>query len=223
MRKLLPIFLLLISFETVCQETKEVSSDVLARGRPDITTIQKNIADSTGPYFYPKLSYQFRLDPGMPDSVGMQHLYYGKIYARGVLGPFDKELFAAMEYLKNGKEKEAIEAAEKLIVKDPTNLKLLGLLMHTYGKHDSLSENLQLYRYQVKRILDCMIASGDGKTENTPYYVSSVSDSYILMDVLGKNAYSFKRHSRNVSDGVMDVYKKGFEKIHIIVLYSDKY
>lgn len=187
---------------------------------PDFDAIKNNVNDSSSQYFYDKISYQFRLDPGLLDSVAVQHLYYGKVYRKDAVEMFDKDYMEARDNFDKKKYKKAIENAEKVILKDPANLKMLEVLIFSLLKEDSASRYLPLYKYQVAKIINCFMNSGDGKKESSPYYVASVSDGYVLMNVKGNNPYAYKRTSQQAPFGIMDVYKKGKDKVHITVLYA---
>lgn len=186
---------------------------------PDIAAIKKNITDTTGSYYYPKISYQFRLDPGLLDSIGVQHLYYGKTFLKKTVNVFDEDYVKAMDFWQEKKMDSAALSAQKVLLKDPTNLRMLGLIIQVLVKHKPDSRNIYLYKFQAKRVIDCIMSSGDGNTKDSPYYVASVPDEYVLLEVLGKSHNNYIRSSQSYKDGIMEVYKKRKERLYINVVY----
>lgn len=195
---------------------------VTAQNAPDFAAIQKNVNDSASPYFYDMIAYQFRLDPNLLDSVAMQHLYYGKVYRRNPPLIFDNDYTSAIDLFNKRKYDKAIAAAGNMLLKDPVNLRMLEVMILSLEKTDTSSRYLPLYKYQAGKIISAFINVNDGKTEGTPFYVASVPDSYILLNLQVKNPGDYKRTSRSTPLGMMDVYKKGKNEIFVTVLYSLK-
>jgi len=68
------------------------------------------------------------------------------------------------------------------------------------------------------------LKSGDGKTKETSYLVTSVGEEFLISDLLGKNIRRFQRKSMMQKDGVVDEFSRGDEKIYFKVLYNtEKY
>ncbi|WP_312076662.1 DUF4919 domain-containing protein [Chryseobacterium sp.] len=208
MKKILIIpFLLILSFFS-------------AQNGIDFKEISTNVKDSTGRYFYEKLVYKFGHLPDTLDSLEIKNLYFGKDYASGA---DSKKIVVVGDFLKLArakKYKDAITEGEKILKEDPVNLEVLGTLVQMYDKSDKENRLFPLRAIQFRTLLQGIILNYQIKNDQKIYTVTSVTDEYIVASILEYNLYSMRRKSEHVSDGIIDHWKQGKNKISFLVHYK---
>ncbi len=86
--------------------------------------------------------------------------------------------------LKKGNFAEARTAAESILKKEYLNLEA-HLICRVSS--DSLGETgrAEFHAWVLDGLIDAILASGDGLTQATAYHVLTVSEEYVVLDVLG--------------------------------------
>ena len=187
-------------------------------------SIKKNVQDESSNFFYEKLMYKFKFDPTSLSDEELQNLYYGKYYSKYNAMELDFDYLDCTGYFSKGNYKKAIVSGEKFLQKDPTNVEVIAIMQISYSKKDKSSDKNILYTNQLKVLTDCILKSGDGKTKETSYLVTSVGEEFLISDLLGKNIRRFQRKSTMQKDGVVDEFYREDEKIYFKVLYNtEKY
>lgn len=195
-----------------------------AQNIPNLEEIKKNVNDSSSPYFYEKLVYQFNFNPGDINSEEASHLYYGKTYAKYKV-PFSKveEISRAdlNDLIKSEKYDEAIAEGEKMVRNSPADIEVLGLLMYSLLQTDEDQEDLKYLRgFQFQKLIDVIIKSKSG-TEKMPLYtVTSIPDEYVIAGILKIDLKKYRRKTTFNNIGALDEWKKGKERISFQVVYE---
>lgn len=206
MKKLIPIFALFIC------------SNFIFSQNVDIKAIKKEIENPSSNYNLEKILFKYKGLPSQIDSLEARYLYYGK----KTTVDLKKE-----EQLRNAIKKEnynsAIEIGEEILTKSPTDLETLSIVIECYYRQQENGTKLNYYSTQFENMIGAILSSGDGKTEKTAFLTNSVTDEYILLAVLKKNAYSMKRVSKPSKDGMYDIWDDGEKKIYISVIYDMKF
>ncbi|WP_292008731.1 DUF4919 domain-containing protein [Chryseobacterium sp.] len=189
------------------------------KSRIDFKSIDKNLGNPQSLYNYEKLIFKYKGFPKSLDSIEAQHLYYGRNFKEGKVSTNDDDFKKLVVAFKDNNFEDCIKMGRALYDKDPTNLDILLILLRTYdAKQDS--SNFSHHLNQFKILTDAMKNSGDGKSEKTAYYVNSVGDEYILLNILNIGQ-DFTRTSKSLKDGIVDIWENNNNKIYIKVLYLD--
>lgn len=195
-----------------------------AQSVPDLIEIKKNVKDSSSPYFYEKLVYQFNFNPGNIDPIEAAHLYYGKTYANYKV-PFskDEEISRAdlNDLIKAGDYNRAILEAEKMVRNSPADIEVLGLLMYSLLQIEQDQEDLKYLRgYQFQKLIDAIIKNKSGTEKKPVYTVTSIPDEYVIAGILKIDLKKFRRKTTYNSIGAIDEWKNGKDRIIFQVVYE---
>jgi len=185
--------------------------------KPDFKNIEKNLKKTDSPYNYDKLIFKFKGLPKSLDSIESQYLYYGRDFRDDTVSTLDAEFKSLTEAFKNNNFEDCIRQGKVLYEKDPTNLDVILILLRAYDSQKD-GDNFVHHLSQLRALTGAIKSSGDGKSEKTAYYVNSVGDEYILLNMLNIGQ-DYTRSSKAVKDGMIDIWEKGDEKIYIKVLY----
>ncbi|WEK68937.1 MAG: DUF4919 domain-containing protein [Candidatus Chryseobacterium colombiense] len=186
------------------------------KSKIDFKNIEKNSKDPKSPYNYEKLIFKFQGLPKSTDSIEAQYLYYGRNF-RDIISTEDERFKSLAEAFKNKDWENSISLGKTLYYKDPTNLDVLLILLRSYdAKQDA--NNFVYHLSQFRLLADAMKNSGDGKTEKTAYNVNTIGDEYILLNMLNIGP-DYTRTSKEVKDGMLDLWEKDDNKIYIKVLH----
>jgi hypothetical protein len=185
--------------------------------KPDFKHIEKDLKKTDSPYNYDKLVFKFKALPKSLDSIESQYLYYGRNFRDDTVSTLDDEFKSLTEAFKNNNFADCIRQGKILYEKDPTNLDIILILLRAYDSQKD-GDNFVHHLSQLRALTGAMKNSGDGKTEKTAYYVNSVGDEYILLNMLNIGQ-DYTRGSKATKDGMIDIWEKDNEKIYIKVLY----
>ncbi len=144
-------------------------------------------------------------------------LYYGfsshKRYSP-YFGSTDDEITNLRNSLYQGDYKQVIKNAEIILEKDLSQLEAYLLLARAYlytGNKDKAYENY--YKYTV--FLESIIATGDGRSFDSPFIVINIHDEYVIMNYLGitsnsqslnnmgEHTYDVHQYYKDMQDGEM--------------------
>ncbi|MBL7878492.1 DUF4919 domain-containing protein [Chryseobacterium gambrini] len=189
------------------------------KSKIDFKAIEKDLKSEKSQYNYNKLIFKYKAYPKSLDTLEAQHLYYGRNFREDLLFTTDEAFKSLADAFKSNNFQDCIRQGKALYDKDPTNLDILLILLKAY---DSIKdgENFLYHLSQFRALTDGMKASGDGKTEKTPYLVNSVGDEYILLNILNLGK-EYTRGSKSAKDGILDIWEKDSNKVYIKVLYID--
>lgn len=184
----------------------------------DLKEIKNETEKSSSNYSLEKILFKYKGLPNQLDSIEARHLYYGNKTTVD---------FKKGEQLRNAAKKadyqSAIKIGEQILNENPTDLETLSIVMECYYRQQESNTKLSHYSAQFRKMIDAILSSGDGQTEKTAFLTNSVTDEYILLAVLKKNAYSMKRTSKPSKDGMYDIWDDNGKKIYISVIYDMKF
>lgn len=190
-------------------------------GFVEVKNLTSQTADSTSNLYYEKLIYRFNFDPSVLNDEEMKHLYYAKNANTNSKKSNPSESANFMNLVRDGKCKEAIDVGETILSIDPANLEVLGMILNCYSQTNSEdSRNFSFRGFQFKRLVDTVLENGIIEGKQRKLTVMAVADEYILASVLGIDLRVFRRSSKNHSEGIIDSWKKGNEKIDFLVVYD---
>ena len=195
-----------------------------AQSNLDLSEIKKNVNDTSSPYFYEKLVYQFNYDPNLIDSIEAKHLYYGKLYADYKAPNTEKMEVSNIllnDLINTKKFPEAIEVGEQLIRKTPADIEVLGLLMYSFIQQKLEKQELTYLRgYQFKKLINAVFESRSGDNKHPVFTVTSVTDEFVLAGILDLDLKEFRRKTTYNDLGAIDYWKKGKKKLSFQVIYE---
>jgi len=150
---------------------------------------------------YTKLFNRYQANDTTLTTENYRNLYFGnafrasfKAYAR-----HDSEI-VLMKYLNTNGEKADINKVlyyTQLILKDlPFSLKMIGITATAYEKLGD-KNTLKLWDYKYMTLIDAILSTGDGKTHQTAFVVTSTTDEYTILEVLELNFLSQSLEQKN--------------------------
>lgn len=165
---------------------------------PDYELIKKEIQDKSSKYYYPKLLNRMVANDSLLTKEDYAHLYFGYVfdpkYNVFYRSPDEEKL---SEYYRSEKldEKEydkIIQLAEHSLSVYPFDLRPMNYLGYIYHlKGDEVAAKNMATRFNT--ILGTILSSGNGLKCETGFHVISVSDEYILLNML-----KLKRESQSL-------------------------
>jgi hypothetical protein len=91
---------------------------------------------------------------------------------------------ALMEAARDGRPEDVLALTDSLLSRCPVD-PLLHHLRASALEESGLSQDAEIHRRWVVGIFDSILASGDGKTKNTPFVTISIAEEYYLLEYLG--------------------------------------
>ena len=157
---------------------------------PNYDKIKTEIADSASSFYYPALIERLVEQDTTITLEEFRHLYFGYVFQPKYnpywTSPDEKELikYYRSEKIDPKDYDKIIKLATHAISEFPFDLRQLNYLSYIYHLKGE-EENARKVSYQFRGILDSILSSGDGKTEETAYHVISVSHEYVFMNIFG--------------------------------------
>lgn len=156
---------------------------------PDYELIKKEIQDKSSNYYYPKLLNRLVANDSLLTTEDYIHLYFGYVfdpkYNVFYKSPDEEKL---SEYYRSEKLDEKdydkiIQLAEHSLSVYPFDLRPMNYLGYIYHlKGDEVAAKNVATRFN--NILGTILSSGNGLKCETGFHVISVSDEYILLNML---------------------------------------
>ncbi|NLY23683.1 MAG: DUF4919 domain-containing protein [Bacteroidales bacterium] len=157
---------------------------------PDFDQIRRDVKEPASSFYYPNLLEKYlNSDANMTPEEG-RHLYFGYIYQAGYV-PTDtssynnllakaltKKSFTAEDY------SHILAYSDALLQEDPFNLRALNAKLLVYAQQNNTVEYKKAARKR-RIVQDAIVGTGDGMTENTPYYVIKVAHEYDILPFMG--------------------------------------
>jgi hypothetical protein len=153
---------------------------------PDGADIEKQTKDSLSPFYFPVLVDLFYNHPENLSADDYFYLYYGNAFREGFSG-YGSVLFREISGKLKGEnpDYQSIETELlELLLNDPVNLDGLYYLAYVYGKVGNEEGKATIYK-NIRGLYDAILSSGDGLKKETAYWVTSVSDEYMILDYYG--------------------------------------
>jgi len=165
---------------------------------PNYELIKKEIQDKASSFYYPKLMERLAVNDTLLNKEDYNHLYFGYVfdpkYNVFYKSPDEEKL---SEYYRSEKLDEKdydkiIKLAEHAITVYPFDLRPMNYLAYIYHlKGDEVNAKKVAIRFN--NILGTILSSGNGLKCETGFHVISVSDEYVLLNML-----KLKRESQSL-------------------------
>lgn len=185
--------------------------------KPDFKRIQKQIKKKKSKFYYPNLVKKYSRGLSMTLEE-KQYFYYGfaflKSYQPYSLYKYNNKI----NRIVSSKE-FSVQNLQKLLnyinlelALHPFNLKLLKIKSFVYKRLRD-SQNLKIIEKQIHVIKDAIISSGNGLSEQTPYFIIFEENLYDILDFLGlkgKNKRYLDKNLELIDVGKNSKYSKRF-------------
>lgn len=176
--------------------------------------VKKAIQDSTSPFYYPRLLDKLSENQNSLTNDEYFHLFYGKIY-QPFFHTYRLSNASFKRLINSGKTKKAMAEGNRLLEEDPTNLEVLVLLSRLQASSGKNTE-MTFLDGRIKGILECILLTGNGKTENTAFQIPMVEDQYVVKGVM--NFSGGTRSTVMSQDTMIDKWMKGKDEIYFCIL-----
>jgi hypothetical protein len=158
--------------------------------KPNYKKIEKAIKKKRSNTFYPKLLDRYQNNDTSLTDEDYTLLVYGAIsqpgyspyggsyYSDSTAKIFQQTSLTLADYY------QAIYYENIGLQQNPFSLRDLNILAYSYSKtgSDSLAN---LINYKKEKVIKTILSTGDGKTEETGFYIITVSQEYDILQILG--------------------------------------
>ncbi len=160
----------------------------------DYNAIGKYVKKNSEAYL--KLTERFEANDSLLTNDDYALLYYGYSFTPKYRGSMDR--WNVLDTLYSKKKMDMMyDKAKEFRQNNPVSLKLLLYLIKVTSTLQKKAE-LQSYIEKYKNLVAAILSSGDGKTEQTPFYVICINDEYQLL----QNVFDVKKiNSQSLING----------------------
>ncbi len=159
---------------------------------PNYKKIKENIVDKNSKLFFETLLQRYTKADSTMTLDEKQHLYYGYVFHKegintsNLIKDESKALNKIMNKINNEnfKIEEAVNLTDSILKKTYFNFKILNTQLFLFDK----IKNKKRFNETIVKIgiiFDAIVASGDGISEETPFYVTEQETQYDLLNILG--------------------------------------
>lgn len=172
-------------------------------GAPDYEQIERNIQDPTSSFYFPKLMARYLDGDPTMSLEESRHLYFGFVfhpafalydgsaeYNRLLVNTLRNPTFSEQDVA------DILRFTQALLKRDPFNLRALNaqLLVHAY--HEDMTEYARV-AWQRHIVQNAILSTGDGMTQQTPFFVIRAAHQYDVVSLLGFHFGGVDRSVRN--------------------------
>lgn len=201
-----------------CSTSKKATTSkrdtAVATNAPDYKRIKKEINSKNSEFYYPELLRRFEAVDTTMTIEHLRYIYYGAAtlpdYSPYGTSSFKSELEKAMDITEPTQSdwENALSIVNKQLAKDPASLTSrfykLNILVKVFG--EGSKESIDAYN-QLTMLFYAILSTGDGQSEETAFYITSVSDEYTFMNMIGfrTKAQALVHSDNGQSYDVMDI------------------
>lgn len=210
---LLAALFVLDSCSTGKTATRKANANIAANA-PDYKRIKKEINSKNSEFYYPELLRRFEAVDTTMTIEHLRYIYYGAAtlpdYSPYGTSSFKSELEKAMNITEPTQSdwENALSIVNKQLAKDPASLTSrfykLNISVKVFG--EGSKESIDAYN-QLTMLFYAILSTGDGQSEETAFYITSVSDEYTFMNMIGfrTKAQALVHSDNGQSYDVMDI------------------
>ena len=193
--------------------TRKANANIAANA-PDYKRIKKEINSKNSEFYYPELLRRFEAVDTTMTIEHLRYIYYGAAtlpdYSPYGTSSFKSELEKAMNITEPTQSdwENALSIVNKQLAKDPASLTSrlykLNISVKVFG--EGSKESIDAYN-QLTMLFYAILSTGDGQSEETAFYITSVSDEYTFMNMIGfrTKAQALVHSDNGQSYDVMDI------------------
>jgi hypothetical protein len=182
MKNIFPLLLSLVSIVSFAQD--------IEFKRPNYDAIKKEIKDTNSVYYYPKLKQKFNSADFTMTLEEKRHLYYGFVFQDDYSTEYaSKNRNQFIEILQKKEINESdydqlITYGDSILKKSPFDLRILNYQNIAFEKR-GITNRMINSSSQIRIITNAILSSGDGMTEESALYVTTISHEYDILNILG--------------------------------------
>jgi len=157
---------------------------------PDEERIRDDIFRVNSGYYYPNLMARYMLADTTLTLDDYRHLYYGYVHSADYLPmehPFETDTLLSILSREPSLEeldyRRIVHYGKQLMLKEPFNPAMINLMTYAYGKLGEDENELRSYR-RFTMLMQTILSSGDGLTEDTPWHILYFGHAQDVMDYL---------------------------------------
>lgn len=188
----------------------------------DTDSIKKKIIEDPEQNFFALLEI-FKTDPDQLTQEQLNQLYYGSKFVKVeyIIGDYHSESGtfwkSAQKKLSKKKAEKMVREAETKYLKNPLNKNLLDDMVRIYSALHK-GEKAYLCAKQKELILQTIMKSGDGKSENTAICVLTAREVFQQLEALIRSGPTapFDQKMKQLPDGsILTVYNIGERQVFV--------
>lgn len=159
-------------------------------GKPDYKKIESAVSDKDSKSYYPVLMDRYTKSDTTLTKEDFRLLYYGSFF-KSSYSPYGhsdyndsirpvlaKDSLSASDY-------DTLIKYEKLVLeKFPFNMRDLNILEFAYKRKGNI-ELVKQIAFKLDNVIETILSTGDGRTEETAWHVVSVEHEYDIIRMLG--------------------------------------
>lgn len=158
---------------------------------PDYSEIEKRIAESHTPFYYPKLVERFNSADTTLTIDQIRHLYYGyqfqKTYSPYASSDYKdsiQQVFKQKNDLSESDYLKVLRYSDSVLYQNPFDFRMMNYQLFALK---ALKKQVDFDKrfYQANALLDAILSTGDGLSKETAIWVIFVSNEYDLINLLG--------------------------------------
>jgi len=173
---------LLFSAGAFCQTEEPVS--------PDYKLIEKNTGDKRSPYYFTTLMSRYNKADSTMTTNERRHLYYGysfqKQYSPYKVSDAQEEFTELLRTQQTDKKtmEKLIKLSDKVLKDFPFSIRIKEYRIYAFKQLNRLKE-ANAEEIQAAMVIDAILSSGDGSTQEKSFHVINTSNEYEIIDILG--------------------------------------
>lgn len=201
---------------------------------PDYDQIKKVTLDKNNDNYYPRLMKRFAANDTTLSLEEYRNLYYGyalqEDYNPYRISKYARKVkdFSVQDSISTAVCDSIIKYGLKALDDFPFDIRSMNMLVYGYQCKNNEAEK-QIWGVKLRGLIDAIISSGDGETEETPFYVIYPPHEYEIISRFGllvksntmmppmldyieveKNKFDVKGYYFNI-EKILETYKKKFE------------
>lgn len=182
MKPLFSFFFLLFTAGAFCQ-TEEFS-------KPDFKLIEKNVSDKKSPLYYNTLFERYKKADSTMTIEEKRHLYYGysfqKDYSPYSISDSQEDLNRVLQKQEADKKtfEKLIKVSDKVLKDFPFSIRIKEYRIYAFKQLGKYKE-ARAEETQASIIIDAILSTGDGITQENSFYVINTTNEYEILDILG--------------------------------------
>jgi hypothetical protein len=182
MKKIFLSILIFVSIVTFSQD--------LQFKKPNYEAIKKEIRDVNSVYYYPKLKQKYDSADFTMSMEEKRHLYYGFVFQADFSTEYaskSRERFIEILQKKELNETDydqIISYGDSILKTSPFDLRILNYQNIAFEKR-GINNRVISSSAQMRIITNAILSSGDGMTQESAFYVTTISHEYDILNILG--------------------------------------
>lgn len=157
---------------------------------PDYKRIEKAVSKKSSDFYYPRLMERYLAGDTTLGIEEKHHLYYGFVFDDRYAPYASSDHKAALNEVLEKDSLDRIdylrieELTDSALIENPFDFRSLNYQLYALDKLGT-DEKFNVRLMQYITISDALMASGDGKSIETAFYVTHVSHEYDLLRIIG--------------------------------------